>query len=247
MGYQRISDSQFHKPEVCRCQVVVHAGGAGTRLQPYTLEKPKALLNIKGKALIELAIQPLLDAGINKFVFTASYKADMIQQLFKEKFPELDISFIDEPNPAGRAGAIKLGIEQGKLDPEKLTIITHADDLIQVDISKLIESHKSSSAEATIVLSKKFANPFGVVYYSGNKIIKFEEKAQTEMPENQGVSTGMKIFSNLKHFLNVPIPSYTEYVILPELAEQGKLSVFFADSWKPINTKEEYQKLLESN
>ena len=61
------------------------------------------------------------------------------------------------------------------------------------------------------------------------------------------LSTGMKIFSNLKHFLNVPIPSYTEYVILPELAEQGKLSVFFADSWKPINTKEEYQKLLESN
>ncbi len=225
-------------------QVLVHAGGPGTRLRPYTLEKPKGLLEVKDKTLIELAIQPFLEFGIKKFVLTANYKAEMLKAFFLEKHPELDISFIEEKTRSGRAGAVKLGIEQGKLDPEKLTIIAHQDDLISLDVAKLIDTHKSSGAEATVILARSFTNPFGVVHHSEGKITKFEEKAQTEMPETQAVNAGMSVFSNLKLFLDVPIPSHEEYVIFPKLAEQGKLGVFFADSWKPINTKEEYHKLI---
>jgi NDP-sugar pyrophosphorylase family protein len=228
-------------------QVVVHAGGEGTRLRPYTLEKPKALLDVNGKTLIEIALKPFLDAGIKKFVFTASYKADMMRGFFENNFPDLDVSFIDEPKPAGRAGAVKFGIEQGKLDPDKLTIITAADDLIEVDVPKLIASHKASRAKSTIVISKTFANPFGVVHYSANKITKFEEKPQTSMPENQAVNTGMKVFSDLKLFLDVPVPSHEEYVIFPKLAEQNDIGVFFSDSWRPINTKDEYHKLIKED
>lgn len=226
-------------------QVVILAGGQGVRLRPYTLERPKPLLDVHGKTILDLTLKPLVDFGIKKFVIAASYKVEMIEQFLREKYPELDVSFIDEPKPAGKSGTIRLGIEQGKLDPNRMSIITHADDIIKVDMGKLIEHHKNSGAEATLVLSKEFTNPFGVINYEGSKILSFEEKPQMGLPEGKGISCGMYVFSNLKSFENVNIPSNTEEVVFPRLSEAGKLSCFFADSWKPINTKAEYHKLIE--
>ena len=108
-------------------QVIVHAGGQGTRMLPLTLDKPKVLIELKGKTLLEHSIQHFLDAGFKDFVVTASYKADMIKDWFKSK--GIDAKFIDEPKPAGRGGAIQLGIKQGLLDPEKPTLQIQADDI----------------------------------------------------------------------------------------------------------------------
>jgi len=226
-------------------QIIILAGGEGIRLRPYTLEKPKPLLDVNGQTLIDITLKPLVELGITKFVIGASYKVDMIKEHFSEKYLNLDLSFIDEKNPAGKAGAIKLGIQQGLLDVDKPTILFHADDIIGVDIAKLIEHHKNSDSDATLVLSKTFTNPFGVVNLSDTKILSFSEKPQSSLPDGQGINCGMYIFSNLKMFEEVPIPSHTEDVVFPKMAKEGKLGYFFADSWYPINTKEQYYKLLK--
>ncbi|MCX6774606.1 MAG: NDP-sugar synthase [DPANN group archaeon] len=224
-------------------QILIHAGGAGTRLQSLAKDLPKALVEVAGKQLILYAMSPFLKQGFNKFVMSASYKAEMLHEFFKKQ--NLDVKFIQEKELSGRAGAIRLGMEQGILDPNKPTIITHCDDIIPIDIRQLVASHEKSGCTATVVLSKSFVNPFGVAEVAGNRITGFTEKASFSVAANQGINTGMSVFKNLKLFEKAVIPSQPEYTIYPELARQGQINAFFVDKWYPVNTKEEHARFSD--
>ncbi len=224
-------------------QVIVHAGGAGTRLQSLAKDIPKALVDACGKPLILHAMEPLIKQGFSKFVLTASYKAELIHEFFRKQ--NLDVKFIEEKELSGRAGAIRLGIEQGILDPNKPAIITQCDDIISVDIGQLIGSHEKSGCMATLVLSKSFTNPFGIAEVAENKITRFMEKISYAVPANSGVNTGMSVFRNLKLFKKAVIPSQPEVTIYPELAEKNQMNTFFVDKWYPVNTKEEYFRFVD--
>lgn len=224
-------------------QVVIHAGGQGTRLRPLTDNKPKALVDVNGKKLIEIAIQPLIRAGITNFALTVSYKADMLKDFLKNNYPKLSFKFIDEPKPAGRAGAIRLGIEQGILDINEPTIITRADDIIEFDFNDIIKNHENSGCKLTLALSKSFRNPYGVAKIENNRVIGFEEKPLTKL-QNQGINAGIEILSDLKDFENIEIPSHPEYNIYLKLAKENQINVFFVDKWLPVNTKEELKELM---
>jgi NDP-sugar pyrophosphorylase family protein len=224
-------------------QIIIHAGGAGTRLQSIAKDLPKALVPVNGKPLILYAMEPFLKQGYKKFVMTASYKAEMLHEFFKTQ--NLDVKFIQEKELSGRAGAIRLGIEQGVLDPNKLTIITHCDDIIPIDIKQLMVNHEKSGCTATFVLSKSFVNPFGVAEVAGNKITGFMEKASFSVAASQGINTGMSVFKNLKLFEKAVIPSQPEYAIYPELAKQGQINAFFVEKWYPVNTKEEHARFSD--
>lgn len=225
-------------------QIVINAGGEGTRLQEVAKDLPKALVDIKGKPLILYAMDAFIKKGHKTFVFTTSYKTELIREyLGKNNF---DAKFIYEKELAGRAGAIRLGIKQGILDPNKPTIIAHCDDIIDINIDELIKSHETSNCIITLVLSKSFVNPFGVAEIKDNRIVGFIEKPNYPTLSNHGIHTGMSIFRDLKLFENAVIPSHPENTIYPELARQNQINVFFVDKWFSVNTKEDYNKFLKS-
>jgi len=224
-------------------QIIIHAGGKGTRLLPLTLEKPKPMIEVDSKTLIEHSIQPFISAGFTKFIITASYKVDMLKKFLKEK--GLDVSFIEEKTSAGRAGAIRLGIEQGILDPTKPAISTHCDDIIKTNIKKFIEEHEKNNCAITLGLSKKYQNPYGTINTRDGKVISFEEKPDASLPEGQGINTGLAAFKDLQMFVNAQIPSQSEYTIYPKLAEQGHIGVSFVEDWQPVNTKDELKSLQQ--
>ena len=63
-------------------RAIILAGGLGTRLRPLTLEKPKPLLPIKGKPMIEHTIINLKKHGIKEVILSIGYKAEMIEEYF---------------------------------------------------------------------------------------------------------------------------------------------------------------------
>ena len=86
--------------------VVIMAGGRGTRLEPFTKVLPKPLIPIHEKPVIEHIIEQFTTVGINRFIITVNYKAQLMKAYFGELNPNYSIEFFQEKKPLGTAGSL---------------------------------------------------------------------------------------------------------------------------------------------
>ena len=77
-------------------QLVLLAGGLGSRLGKLTSQIPKPLIRIGKKSIIEIVIEHYLEQGIKKIVVLVGYKKEKIIKVLKKKFFDINISFIKE-------------------------------------------------------------------------------------------------------------------------------------------------------
>ena len=166
-----------------RLEVVIMAGGLGTRLRPYTNILPKPLIPFKNKTIIENVIDNFLKFEINKFYLSINYKNYLISSFFKELSPKYRIKFLVESKPLGTAGSLyKL---QNKKN--KLFFVTNCDTLIDIDLYELIKFHQINKYDLTLVSSSEiFKIPYGVCKIKNNKLGSIEEKPQTNYLANTG-------------------------------------------------------------
>ena len=76
---------------------MVLAAGLGERMRPLTLEKPKPLLAVGGKALIDWTLDRFVEGGVGKIVVNTHYKAEMLQAHLQDRpGPAIEISHEDE-------------------------------------------------------------------------------------------------------------------------------------------------------
>jgi len=150
---------------------IILAGGLGTRLRPLTLETPKPLLPIKGKPIIEHAINNFKKYGIKEIILSVGYKADKIREYFGngEKFG-INISYCIENEPLGTGGAIKRAAENIK----ETFIAINGDNLADFDWSEMIEVHKRNNAKITLGLFPvEDVTKFGIARLDGDKLVEF--------------------------------------------------------------------------
>ena len=147
-------------------QVVIMAGGFGTRLLPYTNILPKPLLHYKGKTLLENIIEKFNNFGLNNFKISIFYKSELIKSFFKELKPKYKVSFLQEKKPLGTAGILK------KLQDNKKTyIITNCDSLFDIDVNDLLNYHSNKKYDLTVVgCIKSQKIPYGVCKIVNNKL-----------------------------------------------------------------------------
>src|ERR1035438_542556 len=88
-------------------KAVILAGGQGKRLRPLTDQKPKPLIDVGGKPLMEWQIEWLKSFGVTSFVILAGYLSEKIISHLsdKEKFG-IDVEFAIEKQPLGTGGAL---------------------------------------------------------------------------------------------------------------------------------------------
>lgn len=171
---------------------LIMAGGEGTRLRPLTCGKPKPMIDIMGKPVMEHIIELMRSAGIKDIAVTLMYMPHVITDYFGDgkKFG-VNLHYFIEETPLGTAGSVKNA--QSFLDSP--FIIISGDSLTDMDIKSAIEFHRSKKAQATLVLTQ-VDNPleYGIVVTSQDgRIVRFLEKPSWSEVFSDTANTGTYI------------------------------------------------------
>ena len=130
-------------------KAVVMAGGEGSRLRPLTSRRPKPLVPVAGRPIMEHILTLLREHGITEVVVTLQYLGSEIRNYFGDGSEVgLDIHYVVEEHPLGTAGSVRNAAEL--LDDTFLVI--SGDALTDFDLSWVIAQHREKGAMATIVL-----------------------------------------------------------------------------------------------
>ncbi|MBE0517173.1 MAG: NTP transferase domain-containing protein, partial [Methanophagales archaeon] len=89
-------------------KAVILAGGFGTRLRPLTFTKPKPMIPLVNKPVIEHVVDYLVSYGLNDIVVTTTFFREMIMEHFRfRNRGDVRLSYPPEPYPLGTAGSVK--------------------------------------------------------------------------------------------------------------------------------------------
>lgn len=173
-------------------KAVVMAGGEGSRLRPLTLGRPKPMVPIATKPVMQHNLDLLKRHGITEVVVTVQYLASAIQDYFGDGSQlGMKIVYSVEESPLGTAGSVKLA-------QKHLTdtfIVVSADALTDFDLSQIISFHKDKKALATLTLYR-VPNPleYGVIITRDDgQIVQFLEKPSWGEVFSDTVNTGIYV------------------------------------------------------
>jgi dTDP-glucose pyrophosphorylase len=165
--------------------VILMAGGQGSRLRPLTEERPKPLLTVGHKPLLESTLEAFLLLGFRRFFISVNYKADMVKAHFGDGHHwGCEIAYLEEESQLGTAGAL------GLLDrrPTHPLIVMNGDVLTKVNFDTLLEFHRAQKAAATMCVREyEFTVPFGVIDISEHRIRGIAEKPIHRCFVNAGI------------------------------------------------------------
>ncbi len=133
---------------------MIFAAGLGTRLQPLTNDKPKALVEFKGKPLLWHAIQNVIKAGAKRIVVNVHHFAQQIIDYIAAHEWDVEILISDETDQLLETGG---GLLKAKalFIPNKPILIQNADIIISTDLKKYIYSHVQFKSDATLMVKKR--------------------------------------------------------------------------------------------
>ena len=220
-------------------KAIILAGGIGERLRPLTDETPKPLLPIKGKPIIEHAINNFKKHGIKDIILSVGYKADKIQNYFGngEKL-NVNISYCIENEPLGTGGAIKKASENIK----ETFIAINGDNLADFNWNDMIIFHKKNNAEITMGLFPvEDVTQFGIARLDDNKIIEFIEKPTVEEAPSNLNNAGAYIIEPKALEILPKGKSSIERDCFEKLAIKGVVYAYKHDGqWYPTDTIDKY-------
>lgn len=227
--------------------VIILAGGLGLRLRPLTNRKPKPMVEILRKPILEYQIEWLKSQGVDNFVIACGYKHEKIVKYFGdgEKLG-VRIQYSVEKEKLGTGGGIKQALNYVDENEEDI-IVTNGDIITTIDLKPMVEYHKETNFMATMLLVP-FKSPYGIVDVDEtNRIRGFREKPELPYWINGGVYI---IKRNIVDFL--PDRGDIEKETFPVLAEKGLLGSYKSRGfWRAIDTikdlseiEDELKKLL---
>lgn len=225
-------------------KAVVMAGGEGSRLRPLTSRRPKPLVPIANKPVMQHIIELLALHGITEIVATLHYLADEIESAFGDGGAlGVKMHYVVEDTPLGTAGAVKMA--ESLLDDGTFVIIS-GDAMTDADLSGLIDAHKRAGNAVTIALWR-VSNPleFGVVITDDDgRITRFMEKPSWGEIFSDTINTGIyvlepEIFQYMEAGKNYDFSKD----IFPLLLRDGKRlgGHVISDYWADVGNLQQYQ------
>jgi glucose-1-phosphate cytidylyltransferase len=213
-------------------ELVIFAGGLGTRISEETDYVPKPMVKIGKKPILWHIIKYYSVFGFSKFIICGGYKINIIKDYFKnlkKKGNTLNIRIINtgkQSNTGERLRRVKKYIS-------KTFCLTYGDGLSNVNIGKLIQFHNKNKSIATLTAVKPIPH-FGKLIFKGNKVAKFLEKNQNkENWINGGFFVCEKKIFNYLNRKNLIFESD----VLSYLANNKKLAAYkHKDFWYCMDT-----------
>lgn len=171
--------------ELRQVPLVIMAGGKGTRLYPYTKILPKPLIPIGDIPIMERIIDRFRRFGVEDYYVAVGYRKNMIRSYFSELANGYSLNYIEEEQPLGTAGSLKLMREQLR----DTFFVTNCDILINADYEDIYKHHKESGNDITVISAlKNVVVPYGVMKTAENGVVvRMEEKPKLSYLVNTGM------------------------------------------------------------
>ena len=207
-----------------KLKAIILAGGFGTRLRPLSCTRPKVLLPIVNKPLLQWIFERLAQNGIKEAILAINMQTEFYikQQQLPKHGVRVKFSIDPPKTPLGTAGPIRRA--EKLIGQEAPFLVLNGDIFADISYKDMIENHKEGKALATIALIKvEDPSRYGVAELAENNQIKrFIEK-----PPKQGVPTNLinagvyilspRIFDYIPKGRAVSM----EREVFPKLADEG--------------------------
>lgn len=223
-------------------QVIILAGGKGTRLKPYTTVIPKPLVPLGDYPILEIVLKQLAKNGFRNITLAVGHLADLIKAYFGSGNKwDLHISYSYENEPLGTVGPLKLINEL-----EENFLVMNSDDLTDINYKEFFDFHLQHKAPVTIAIYKKEVKiDLGTVSVDmDNRLKSYIEKPTYHF----NVSMGIYAF-NKKALKYIPRNTYFDFpdLIKKLLAEKIKVMSYPHEGfWLDIGRPEDYEKAAEN-
>jgi len=176
-------------------KAVVLAAGEGVRLRPLTFTRPKHLISLGGKPLLEHLLASVRAAGINEALIVVHYMAERFKQYFGDGSEfGMKLEYVFQEGVRGTADAI--GVAESYVKDEDFLLV-YGDLLVTSDVVELIlRSHEKEKPAVTMtVVPVTHPERYGIMKLEGSHVAEIVEKPRLgEAPTNLA-NAGMYVFS----------------------------------------------------
>lgn len=181
-------------------EIMILAGGMGTRLRSSVPDLPKVMAPVDGKPFIYFVIEHLRSQGISKYIFLLGFKSEIVISYLDKHYPDLNKIYVVEDQPLGTGGAIKLGLSYCESTEVG---VTNGDTLFRVQLDELYNVHKSNNSDCSLAVKplKNYERYGSVMIENDLSISSFTEK---QFMYTGHINTGFYIL-NKNSFLNLPL------------------------------------------
>ncbi len=230
----------------------IFAAGLGTRLYPLTKDKPKALVEVDGKTLLEHTIRKLMGAGIKRLVINVHHFGQQIIDFVASHSFDADIRISDErAELLDTAGGLKFA-EPLLTDCDHI-LLHNVDILSSIDLQALCQAHIASEALATLAVKQRETSRYFLFDPETMQLCGWENKKTGEVKESRPCNKSIPLaFSGIhiiKRELLNHIPDTTKRSVTPLYLELARTQVIKGwqhqqDRWMDIGKYEDYLTLL---
>ena len=221
-------------------QAVILVGGRGTRLRPLTSTVPKPVVTLVDRPFIAFMLEWLRGHGIDDVIMSCGFLAENVRAVLGDGSElGLRIRFVEEPEPRGTAGALKLA--EPMLDERFLML--NGDVLTDIDLTAQIAQHEASGATATLALvAVPDPSAYGLVVLNEDRSVRdFIEKPSSEELETDLISAGAYVLERTILELIPPVRNVSiEREVWPRLIGNGLYGFPSSSYWLDIGTPARY-------
>lgn len=177
-----------------KLKAIILSAGEGSRMRPLTLTKPKTMLPVAGKPIIQYNIESLRDNGITDILLIVRYKEEMVRNYFGDGSDfGVNIFYKTQKDFLGTANAISYGEDfiDGSI------IVLNGDIILDDEIIHEIIKKYNYLTPDTLMLLTEVEDPsaFGVVEIENGNIKSIVEKPKREEAPSNLVNAGIYIFN----------------------------------------------------
>jgi UDP-N-acetylglucosamine diphosphorylase/glucosamine-1-phosphate N-acetyltransferase len=165
---------------------VILAAGEGNRMHPLTFTRPKVMLPLAGKPILEWNLMNARAAGLKEFIFVVSYKSEMVREYFSDgKHWNVKITYVNQGKAMGTAHAI--GITETFVDD---CVVMCGDTIFGTSDIK----HMMKKGTKIGLIHIESPTEYGIVELKGKHLVKIYEKM--DQPFTNVVNAGIYHFNN---------------------------------------------------
>ncbi len=212
-------------------QAVILAGGQGSRLRPHTDTRPKAMIEIAGRCIVDHQIAWLAESGVTDVIVSACHLHEVLTGHLTSNPQPVRVAVVVEEEPLGRGGALRYA-GQHLPNPGERWYALNGDIWTRFSLRAMADYHAERQALATIALARPRI-PWGAVELDElGRITDFIEAPPSPFPVNGGIYVFESEILGL-----LPEVGDHERSTFPQLARERRLAGFPIDGyWRAIDT-----------